>query len=116
MGRLTNLGGWDSESYDEIFPKRIYKLINGSPFDFTKDELEALIEALECALKKVPISDFYGVYHHDFGKILMGVRFGVPFIVEMGYEYDEIDIEFYLDEVEVFKDKFFDVYSKLGRK
>jgi hypothetical protein len=94
MGRLTNLGGWDSEIYDEIFPKRIYKLINGSPFDFTKDELEALIEALECALKKVPISDFYGVYHHDFGKILMGVRFGVPFIVEMGYEYDRSILNF----------------------
>jgi hypothetical protein len=111
----TALGGWHSEKYDKIFPKSFASIINFSPFDFSKDERESLIEALECALRKVPVSDFYGVYQHDGGNALMGVKAGVPFIIELGYEYDKTDIDFYLEEVEYFKDKFDDVYNNAGK-
>ncbi len=43
----------------------------------------------------------------------MGVKIGVPFIIELGYEYDDTDIQFYLEEVEFYKDKFDEVYRKL---
>jgi len=109
----TALGGWRSENYDKVFPKNFAQIINVSPFDFSKDEKESLIEALELALKKVPVSDFYGVYQHDGGNALMGVKVGVPFIIELGYEYDDTDIEFYLEEVEFYKDKFDEVYRKM---
>lgn len=112
----TALGGWEFHEYQEVFSNDFCLVINGSPFDFNKDERECLIEALECALKKVPVSDYYGVYNHDLGNALIGVKAGVPFIIELGFEYDEIDIEFYLGEVEYFKDKFHDVYTNLGRK
>lgn len=108
----TSLGGWRLEKYESVFPKGFLSITNYSPFDLSKDEREDLIEALECALKKVPMSDFYGVYHHDLGNALMGVRVGVPFIIELGYDYDEADIMFYLKEVEYFKDKFEEVYKE----
>lgn len=110
----TALGGWHSQKYDKIFPKDFTQAINGSPFNLSQDEREGLIEALECALKMIPVSDFYGIYHHDLGNALMGVKAGVPFILELGYEYDEIDIEFYLGEVEYYKDRFDEVYKELG--
>ncbi len=47
----TSLGGWHSENYDKVFPKNFAQIINASPFDFSKDEKESLIEALELALK-----------------------------------------------------------------
>lgn len=109
----TALGGWHSDKYNEIFPKSFASIINSSPFDFSKDEREGLIEALECALRKVPVSDFFGVYQHDGGNALMGVQSGMPFSVELGYEYDETDIEFYLEEIKFYKDKFNEVYRKL---
>ena len=108
----TSLGGWSLEKYESVFPKKFLSIINCSPFEFTKDQKEGLIEALECALKKVPVSDYYGVYHHDGGNALMGVNVGVPFIIELGYDYDETDVEFYLEEVEYFKDKFEEVYKR----
>ncbi|MFX0058056.1 MAG: hypothetical protein ACFE8J_07125 [Candidatus Heimdallarchaeota archaeon] len=101
----TGFGGWHYEMYEVIFPKSFTHLINASPFDFDKNELEGLSEAIECALKKVPLSDFYGVYHHDLGNCLMGLKGKVPFMIELGNEYDEIDIDFYLDEIEYFKDQ-----------
>ena len=110
----TSLGGWVSyqdDSGDNIFPDDFNVIINFSPFDFSGEELEKFIEALECALRKVPVSDFYGVYHHDLGNDLMGVISGIPFAIELGYEYDETDIEIWLDAVEFYKDKFDEVYG-----
>ena len=106
------LGGWHSEDYEkkDIFPENFSKLINFSPFDFTEDQLDALVEALECALRKVPVSDFYGVYQHDLGNALMGVQADTPFIFELGYEYDKTDIKFYLEEVAYYKDKLHEYY------
>ena len=42
--------------------------------------------------------DFFGVYQHDGGNTLMGVKSGMPFSIELGYEYDETDIEIWLDK------------------
>ena len=51
------------------------------------------------ALKKVPVSDFCGIYRHDLGSSLMCVHNGVPIVVELGYnyEYDENDVEIVLE-------------------
>ncbi|HEC38964.1 hypothetical protein LCGC14_1647800 [marine sediment metagenome] len=102
----TSLGGLGMKEYKDYFPKVFTQIINWSPFDFSKDGIEGLIEALEYALKKTPVSDFYAVYKHDFGNALMDVREGNPFIKEIGREYDETDIKFYLEEVEYSKERF----------
>ena len=57
----------------------IIQIVNFSPFNFSKVELEEFIEALTLALVKVPISDFEGVYEHDLGRKLMGLKSGRPF-------------------------------------
>jgi len=85
----TSLGGWKSWRYDKVFPKDFRSIINYSPFDLSNEELEALIEALECALRKIPTTDFYGIYQHDDGYALMGIKRGRPFIVDLGYSYDD---------------------------
>ncbi len=74
---------------EKIFPATFTSIINCSPFDFSRDELDALIEALECTLSQVPATDFYGVYQSDDGAFLMGLKSGVPFIVNLGYSYDD---------------------------
>lgn len=111
----TSLGGWSFDEYNKVFPEDVSQVINYSPFNFSRNQREGLIEAFECALKKIPISDFYGVYHHDSGNTLMGVKAGIPFIIELGYEYDKTDIKFYLEEVEYFKDGFDEVYKGLRK-
>jgi len=89
----TSLGGWRSWYYEKVFPKDFKSVINFSPFDFSSNELELLIEALECSLKQVPTTDFYGIYQHDDGKFLMVLKGGRPFIVNLGYSYDDQVIE-----------------------
>lgn len=108
----TSLGGWRMERYKHFLPNDFTQIINWSPFNFSKDETESLVEALGCALKKVIVSDFHCIYKHDDGNTLMGVREGIPFIIELGHEFDETDIKFYLEEVEYHKEKFHRVYSK----
>ncbi len=93
----TSLGGWRMDEYEGRFPEDFIKIINFSPFDLSKNDREGLIEALESVLRKVPIADFHAVYHHDLGNVLMGVRGSEPFIMELGYEYNEEDIEICLD-------------------
>lgn len=87
------IGGWDSKTaalwitkkkYIPHFPKGLNAIINFNPHDLTQDEKEALAEALELALRKVPVSDFYGVFQHDFGNLLMGIKNGRPIMVELG--------------------------------
>jgi len=53
---------------------------NFSPFDFKKEELNLFLDALEFALKKIPVSDFEGIYRHDLGNSHMGIIDGKPFI------------------------------------
>ncbi|HDZ18495.1 MAG TPA: hypothetical protein ENH75_09405 [archaeon] len=80
----TSIGAWTSNYYifteEKVFSQQFEALINFSPFSFSNIELEEFIEALGSSLNKVPISDFEGVYTHDLGKNLMGIRSGKPFI------------------------------------
>ncbi|MFX1409584.1 MAG: hypothetical protein ACFFA6_04480 [Promethearchaeota archaeon] len=80
----TSIGGWSADYHlstkGKTFPQNFKSLINFSPFNFSHNELEGFIEALEYSLKKVPVSDFEGIYVHDLGKNLMGIRSGKPFI------------------------------------
>lgn len=36
-----------------------------------------------------PVSDFYGVYQHDLGHALMGVKSGIPFSIDLEDDYDD---------------------------
>ena len=92
----TSLGGWHSEDY-EVFPIEFRKKFNFSPFDLDKDGLTGLIEAQIFALKKVPVSDFCGIYLHDLGNALMVVHDGRPLIMELGNNYGEYEVEIVLD-------------------
>lgn len=105
----TALGGWLFKQYQE-FPDEISEEFNFSPFDLDKDGLTGLVEAQMFALKRVPVSDFCGIYRHDMGSALMGVLNGVPIVMELGFpkEYDEVDVELILESYgyDLERDKF----------
>jgi hypothetical protein len=48
----------------------------------------------------IRFKDFHGIYRYDSGYELMGVRSGQAFSIALGYEYDDIDIEILLAEIE----------------
>jgi hypothetical protein len=87
-----SLGGWKSPK-DNIFPPAFISVINFNPFNFPENEIEDLGQALEHALRTTPISDFYGVYKHDFGQTLMGVQNGKPFTMELRRPMDDIEVQ-----------------------
>ena len=73
------------------FPQEFETIINFSPFNFSKIELEEFIEALTLSLGKVPVSDFEGVYEHDLGRELMGLKSGKPFVKYLKSEDKKIE-------------------------
>lgn len=78
------IGGWASYGItpfvkEIIFPEEFLDIINFSPFRFTEDEKNCFLDALEFALKKVPPSDFWGVFNREYGNSYMGMRRGRPF-------------------------------------
>ncbi|KKL69860.1 hypothetical protein LCGC14_2110710 [marine sediment metagenome] len=80
----VTIGGWSSYGItpfakEIIFPEDFLKVINFTPFNFTDDERGCFLDALEFSLKKVPISDFWGVFNRDIGNSYMGVKRGEPF-------------------------------------
>lgn len=85
----ASIGAWSPDycvflfAEERTFPQEFESIINFSPFDFSRTELEEFIEALEFSLNKVPISDFEGVFEHDLGRKLMGIRSGKPFIKKL---------------------------------
>ncbi len=96
----TSLSGWDLNEIKEIevqtgksfFPEEFEGVINFSPFNFSKKEEEEFVEALTCALDKVPPSDFQGIRQSDHGLREMGIESGEPFIRwidDYMYYYDE---------------------------
>ena len=93
----TSVGGWSPDyrvflfAEERTFPKEFESIINFSPFNFSKMELEEFIEAIELALDKVPLSDFEGVYKHDLGRELMGIKSGKPFAKTLEKERKEIE-------------------------
>ena len=93
----TSVGAWSPDyrvflsSEDNTFPDKFESIVNFNPFNFSAVELEEFIEALTLALVKVPISDFEGVYEHDFGRNLMGIRSGKPFVKHLEIEDKKIE-------------------------
>ena len=80
----TSIGGW-TPAYTLFAKKRVFlrqfeSIINFNPFNFSKIELREFLEAFVISLGKVPISDFEGIYTHDLGSYLMGIKSGKPFI------------------------------------
>lgn len=81
IGAWSKLGakfyrmGEDKRYPMEDFPE----LKEFSPFDFIDDETGYFLDALEFALKKVPVSDFWGIFAGDAGNAYMGVKKGKPF-------------------------------------
>ena len=92
----TSVGAWSPDyrvflfAEERTFPQEFESIVNFSPFNFSAVELEEFIEALELALDKIPISDFEGVYEHDLGRELMGVKSGKPFVKTLEKEREEI--------------------------
>lgn len=100
------IGGWDpdwaynftkDDRFLSIFPKNFKSEINFSPHDFSKDEIEAFSEAFELAVRKVPISDFLGIYMHDYGNRLMGIKNGKPINIELGFSPKFDSLNFFLN-------------------
>ena len=81
-----SVGAWSSDyraflfTDGGAFTQEFQAIINFNPFDFSDLEKEEFIEALEFSLAKVPVSDFEGIFQHDRGSELMGVKSGKPFI------------------------------------
>lgn len=101
------VGGWDTtrnynftkdERFLSILPEDLKSIINFSPHDLTKDELEAFSEAIEFAIRKIPVSDYHGVYMHDFGNSLMGIKNGKPFMVELGFTPKWNDVNSFVNQ------------------
>jgi len=85
----TQIAGWqpdyiDDDTGEKLFPEKFETIINSSPFSMDDNQKNLFLDALEFALKKVPISDFWGVFNHDLGNRFMGVKHGRPFIKELG--------------------------------
>ena len=92
----TSIGGWPPDYRAFLFaeerklPKGFESIVNFTPFNFSATGLEGFIEALELALDKVPISDFEGVYEHDSGRELKGIKSGEPFAETLEEDNKEI--------------------------
>ncbi len=90
----VSIGGWASYGItpfakEIIFPEDFLEIVNFSPFKFTDDEQGCFLDALEFALKKAPVSDFWGLFNRDIGNSFMGIRKGEPFNKLMPHsEYD----------------------------
>jgi len=83
------LAKWGGRSYASKYIR--FRIINFSPFNFSKIELEEFIEALVLSLDKVPTSDFEGVYEHDLGRELMGIKSGKPFVKFLKNKREKIE-------------------------
>ncbi len=69
----------------EVLIKKILrneKLKVLNPSNLSKAKIRQLLDALEGSLRKVPMTDFEGVYSHDHGTSLMGLENGKPFIID----------------------------------
>jgi len=84
-----------------------------SPFDFIDDATGRFLDALEFALKKVPVSDFWGIYTYDLGNNYMGVKKGKPFIEYLKHveRYPEAEKKLKPLLGKILKDKNGDLFS-----
>jgi hypothetical protein len=91
-----SLGGWsflEDDSEESYFPVDFKSKININPFEISREKLEDIVEALEHSLRKITLSDFYGVYKHDFGRTLMGVQYGRPFTMDLRRPMNDDEIK-----------------------
>ena len=96
----TSIGGWQLYKAKKVFPPEFYSVINFSLFDFSLDELNAFVEALELSLKMVPMTDYYGVFLGDYGYTIMGIKNGIPYLLDLGWSYDENQMDKYLESAQ----------------
>jgi hypothetical protein len=79
------IGGWNSgrDIWDtqKRFPLELKAAIKCSPHDFSAEQKEMLAEALELALNKVNLSDFFGVFYMDGFYKIMGVQDREPYVI-----------------------------------
>ena len=93
----TSIGAWSPDyrvflfTEERTFPEEFESIVNFSPFNFSAVELEEFIEALVLSLGKVPVLDFEGVYEHDLGRKLMGLKSGKPFVKYLKNEDKKIE-------------------------
>ena len=69
------LGAFDADP-DSLEIDRLKGTVNFNPFFYGECELESLRKSFLSALKRVPPSDFYGVYRGDLGNYLLGLKGG----------------------------------------
>ena len=80
----VSIGSWASYGItpfakEIIFPEDFLEVVNFTPFKFTDDERGMFLDALELALKRVPVSEFWGVFSRDIGEYLMGIKDRKPY-------------------------------------
>ncbi len=93
-----SIGGWSKIGVILLIKEQgplddLSEIINSSPFQLTEDETGCFLDALEFALKKVPPSDFWGIYNHDLGNRFLGLRKGAPCNQEIGYFERDLEAE-----------------------
>ncbi len=111
----VSIGGWASYGItpfakEIIFPEDFLEIVNFTPFNFTDNERGCFLDALEFALKKVPVSDFWGVFNRDIGNSYMGIRRGESFNKLM--QHFERDPEAEREVEALFGRKFKDGYNQ----
>ena len=97
-----SIGGWSKvgvhllikeqgplDEFSEIINSRSFS----SPSQLTEDETGCFLDALEFALKKVPPSDFWGIYNHDLGNRFLGLRKGALCNQEIGHFERDLEAE-----------------------
>ena len=101
-----SIGAWTNEAYLKTFPSDFLHYINSSPFKWSENKLNGLISAFKSIIGGINFDrNFYGVFQHDGGFDLMGIRNGQAFSAAMGYSYDEIDVELYLGDIDWYLQK-----------
>jgi len=75
------IGAW--ETYNKNFHDNFKSILNSTPFNFSENELQELVEAIKIVIRKLPLADYCGFYQDDTGKFMIGVKKGEPFIIEL---------------------------------
>jgi hypothetical protein len=88
QGGLT-IGCWQKKMLGKFIGLKLRKHnIELDYLSFSETEKEHLVDAIELALQRVPISDFEGEFWDENGGTRMGVKSGCPFIEDIPIEED----------------------------
>ncbi|MFX0022368.1 MAG: hypothetical protein ACFE9S_08570 [Candidatus Hermodarchaeota archaeon] len=78
------IGGWNFDLVEsfgiekESLQTKYQKYFNFNPFELTLEEQKSIGEALELALRKVPVSEFEVKFRDEIGDSLLAIKEGVP--------------------------------------